>query len=109
MAKWDELTDEQRQDIQTYDSKIRGAASGLSKMAVQSNPVALNSFAEANVDPYVSTLDPGEIIPHTTGLADAKDLTVEEFLALQHLARTVTVLLSDNIDLITKAVGVNAR
>jgi hypothetical protein len=54
-------------------------------------------------------LDPSAIIPNSTGLAGAKDLTAAEFVALQTMARQLVDLANLQLPLIVKAIGINGE
>ena len=108
MALYNDLTNEEKQNIGRYDTFMRGVTSSLMNLHKNSDPSVWNQFAMDNVDSVVASLNSGEIIPNNTGLGGAKDLTKEEFLTLQGIIRTLSTTADDNIGLIVKSVGVNA-
>jgi len=108
MATYASLNAQQKADLATYDTFLRGTFSSLASLAKESDSMVWNQFAVANVDPVLATVDAAEVIPKSTGLAGAKDLTQAEFLQIQAIARQLTALLATNLPLIVKAVGINA-
>jgi len=109
MALYESLTVEQKADIATYDTFLRGTFSGLAHLAKNADISSWNQFAVANVDAALATVDATESIPNATNLAGAKDLTQAEFLELQVVARQLSGILADKLPLLVKAVGVNAQ
>lgn len=108
MATYAELTADQKDDIATYDTYIRGAASSLLAIRKTSDPDTWNQFAVDNVDAVKATLTVGEVVPNSTGLGGAKDLTIAEFDQLQSVLRQINDLFTNNKALLVKAVGVNS-
>lgn len=107
MATYESLTQAQKDDIAALDKFLRSLFTALEGVNKQATPDVWNSFASTNVDPVTATIDAGEVIPNSTNYAGAKDLTIEEFKALQALSVQLQVLRGTNIGLIVKAVGVN--
>lgn len=108
MATYDSLTVEQKADLGRYDTFLRGVFSSLAHLAAEADGPTWNQFAVDNVDAVVDSLDPGERIPSSTGLAGAKPLTKEEFQTLQQIARGLMGTQEESRPLLVKAVGVNA-
>ena len=66
------------------------------------------TFASANCDPQTAAIADTEIIPNSTGLTGAKDLTAAEFKTLQAIGVQLMGIAQTNIALIVKAIGINA-
>lgn len=105
--KYIDLTAEQKADIARYDTFLRGMISSLFGLYKQAAPAQWEAFAKSSVDEAVKELDPTAIIPNSTGLAGAKDLTAAEFTALQTMARGLVSLANEQLPLIVKAIGIN--
>jgi hypothetical protein len=105
---YEQLTDEQKQDLATYDRYLRGVMSSLAGVARQADIATWNQFAQTNIDPWLPGLDAASGIPTDSGLGQAKTLTAAEFRDLQALARQLAGMLDANRALLVKSVGVNA-
>ena len=110
MATYASLTDDQKTDIATYDTFLRGVIRAVIRAKNSADIGGLETFAAANVDPVLASVDSTELIPNSTDLGGAKDLTQAEFTALQTLARSVLATMEDptNKALLIKAIGVSA-
>jgi hypothetical protein len=107
MGLYNDLTDEQKADLALYDTALRGILSSLVATSSKVNAVNLNEWSKANVDPIIDGLDAAEVVPNSTGLGGAKDLTKEDLQALRTLARQLLGMLATNQALLAKTVGVN--
>lgn len=105
---YNELSDEQKNDIAAYDKFMRSLAASLSKVAKDASIVTWNQFAVTNVDSVIASLDSGELIPNSTNYIGAKPLNKTEFLGLQTILRSLASTQMTNLSLIVKAVGINA-
>ena len=105
MATYSNLTAQQKSDLAVYDTYMRGVFSSLAQLARVSDPAYWNQFAIDRVDPVIATLDPGEVIPNSTGLAGALDVTHEDFAAGQVILRTLKTTLESNLSLLNKLAG----
>lgn len=105
---WEALSEQGQGNVLLYDKFMRGMFSQLSGMMMRSNAAAMNAFATANVDDVIASLNDGVKIPNSTGLAGAQPLTKVEFQALQTILRSLAQTASDNVAMMTKAVGINA-
>jgi len=105
--EYDDLTTEQKADIQRYDTYLRGVLSSLLGVFKQASPEQWAAFSAMSVDPVLATLDDSAIVPNSTGLAGAKDLTAAEFKQLQVMSRGLVKLAQDNLPLVVKAIGIN--
>jgi len=108
MATYDSLTDEQKKDLAIYDTAMRGAVSSAVGITKAIDAASLATFGKDRVDPIMATLDDGEVVPNSTNLGSAKDITALEYKALQVIIRGVLKTLNDNRSLIVKAIGINA-
>ena len=109
MATYDSLTAEQKADLAILEKAIRGGVSSL--FAVRLNMIQLADWAEANVTPVLNTLDDAEIIPNTSGLAGAKDVTAGEFKAARAKLKSYLADAEDPTlkPVLLKLAGINAE
>ena len=110
MATYASLTDDQKTDIATYDTFLRGVIRAVIRAKNSADIGGLETFAAANVDPVLASVDSTELIPNATDLSGAIYLTQAECTALQTLARSVLATMEDptNKALLIKAIGVSA-
>lgn len=102
------LTEQEKSDLTAYDTYLRGILRELARVAIKADPTMWNAFAVSRIDPLLAELDATAVLPNTTGLAQASDMTQAQFLGLQALARGLVQTLDTNRDLIITAIGVNA-
>ena len=103
---YDELTDDQKTDIERYDVFMRGTISSLMHLHRQADPQVWRQWADENIDPWLAGLT-GDV-PNHTNLGGATEMSADEFRGLQTILRGLTTIANDNLALIVKAVGVNA-
>ena len=108
MSTYAELTTAEKTDLAIYDKLMRGAVAGLTKLSRTVDTDSMAQFGVDSIDPILAKLDPAEIIPNSTSLAGAKDLTATEYKALQTLLRGILSNKEAHSGLIVKAAGVNA-
>ena len=106
--KYEDLTNEQKNDIARYDNFMRSILKALGKVGKEADSVVMNQFALLNVDPVISSLDQGELIPNSTGYAGAKPLTKTEFLTLQGILRGLETTKLNHMEVMVKAIGVDS-
>lgn len=109
MATYDSLTDEQKADYKTYAKSMIGAASSIGAIARAMDFEVIEQFGADNVAAFLAGLDAGEVLPNPTGLGDAKDMTVEDFIVLQAWVRSIFNRDPALQSAFVKAVGVNAQ
>jgi len=109
MLQWDDLNPKDAADIQRYDTYLRGILSSLFGVFRQASPEQWSAFSAMSVDPALAALDDMAIVPNSTGLAGAKDLTAGEFKQLQAMSRGLVQLAIDNLPLVVKAIGINGK
>lgn len=107
MTTYDSLTAQEKEDFSEYDKFMRGVASSLTRLARTADPSTWNQFAVDYIDTALAALDDNEVIPNSTNLAGARDLTVSEWRILQGLLRTLTGTQTTHKALLVKAAGVN--
>ncbi len=106
MATYDSLTPEQKSHLATLDTFARSFVSSIVQAANAGNASGVHQFSVDTVDPILSTLDATEVIPNSTNLQGAQDLTVTEFTALRDILRGLLTTQQTNVSLLTKAAGV---
>ena len=108
MATYDSLTPEQKANFGIYDQFMRGVVSSLMKVSKGADAETMNQFAIDQIDQVLGTLDDAEVIPNSTDLGGAQDLTVAEFKTLQAFLRGLVATKDGNRALLVKAAGVNS-
>jgi len=106
---YEELTNEEKAAIASYERMLRGTVARLMAIFRDATPQVWNEYAAQSVDPVLKKLDQAATIPNTSGLVGARDLTVAELVELQQLARTLAGYAGSKLSLIVKAVGANAN
>lgn len=80
MATYASLTQTEKDIIDTFARVVRGFSGELAKLAQRG--VVLEDDWDAQVSALIATLDPGEVLPDTGGLAGAADITHEELTSI---------------------------
>jgi predicted RNase H-like nuclease len=85
---------------------IRGSCSDLAKIFNRIKSIV----EDTNATGLVVSLDNGEVVPNTSGLAGADDLTKEEVIALFNFLSGIRTTndTAENRDDMSKAAGINA-
>jgi len=83
MGLYVDLTQDEKTRTEAWDRDLRGWINSLATLLVQAR--ALKAAADASGGPkeILATLDAGEIIPNTGGIAGAQNLTKEEIETLR--------------------------
>lgn len=88
MATWDSLSVEDKDIVLTNDRLLRGAIGSYARALRELNTVKTHYDSLASA--IVATLDPGETIPHNSGLAGVQSST-ESFFATIHTSVATTL------------------
>ena len=106
-GKYAELTEDQKKAIANADKFRRQAVNNLVKMATAAALIPNMAYIAINVDPVVATLADTEVIPNSTSLVGARDMTVAEWNALGTLLANIVKMQSDpaNLPLIIASIG----
>jgi hypothetical protein len=107
MATYESLTTEQKAILASYDSFLRSIFVALARVFRDSNALIQNQFYTANVAPILASLDAGEMIPNSTGLANAQPLSVAQFNTLQAIGQGLLTEYESNIPLLVQTIGTN--
>jgi hypothetical protein len=107
-VKYDELTDDQKADLATYDKFARGLMASLTTLHRQSGSAEMAQWATDNIDGLLDQIDDTEIIPRATNHAGAKDVTAGEMKQARTIMQQMLGLRQANVSLLVKLVGVNA-
>lgn len=105
--EYNELTPEEKVDVDTYDKFMRSVFMGLRKVAKASDAPAMYPFARANITPIMEKISQDTTIPTKVGYAGAKAVTAAEFEAGRALLDELNALLGANMGLIVKLTGVD--
>jgi len=80
MATYASLTDAEKTLVQAWNRDFRGWVNSLATLLIQGRVV--DDHYDAVAGPIIATLDPGEVIPNTGGLAGAADMDTAETATL---------------------------
>ena len=103
-----DLTVEERALLVIEDRKIRGILTGLMRLVRDTDFIVWEEWSNQNIAPLLGKLDSKEVLPNSTQLAGAQDLTTADVDAVRSIAKQLFSLAQDNLPLIVKAIGVNA-
>jgi hypothetical protein len=99
-----DLTDQEKSDLHTGEIFIRGMLSTL----VQSYDTELDWW-DAVVQPILDQLAPGDVVPNSSGLAGAQDLTRAQLEAIKAWMQVdIADKVIANMSLVVEAIGINA-
>ena len=83
MATYTSLATEQKEIVEAFERDFRGWINGLATMLIQARALDAHYDAGGGPGSIVATLDNGEAIPNTSGIAGAQALTQNtDFAAL---------------------------
>lgn len=108
MAAYSTLTDQEKEDYEAYELRMRGIVAGLGRVFSDADMTAFSNFYTDRIVPIKAQLDPNESGPKNTGLAGATTLTHEQVTSISTFLNGIETDLQTNLDLLQKAVGINA-
>ena len=94
MATYASLAETEKDIIDTHARVVRGFASELAKLAQKG--VTIDDNWDSQVSAIIATLDPGEVLPDTGGLAGAADITHEELTSIMGSINTLLATYNTN-------------
>ena len=103
-----DLTTEQKTTLAIQEKFARGAVSSLNAVFKASNADSMEAFRIDQVQPIIDALDDSDIVPNSTDLAGAVDVTVAELKTAIALLQELQTLRADNLALLTKLAGVKS-
>lgn len=77
MATYAELTQDEKDDIQFVVNQIRAHYGSLARFLLVLDTIRIDAMARG-VPALITGLNAGEVIPNTSGLGNAEDLTKEQ-------------------------------
>ena len=78
MATYQSLTDEQKAILAAWERNARGWTNSLARLLIEAKQLIAAADATGGPRDIVTSLDPGEVVPNSSGLAGAHDLTKQE-------------------------------
>lgn len=102
---YSELSDAQKETVRQGDLFIRR---WLRQMAGQDLDLKLQWYND-NMAPILALLDAGQVIPDSSNLAGAQDLTKEQVTALKNWIAGISADIETNKSLLVKAIGVDVQ
>lgn len=104
MPQYSDLTAAQKETVKQGELFVRGFLRELTRRDID---LKLQWFTD-NAAPILAALDAGAVIPNTSGLAGAQDLTKEQLTALKNWIASISADIETNKSILVKAIGVNA-
>ena len=108
MATYASLTAEQKALIGQAERWARGAMSSLVAYADAADFDLKEQYWLAQAKPIVDTLDAGQIIPNSSGLAGAVDINKAEMLGAMTWLFGIQDDIDTNLAIVVKLIGINA-
>lgn len=106
MGLYNNLNPTDKAIVDNTANLVRGAAAEMARIWNRIEAIA----ADSNAVSLVTGLDAGEIVPNTSGLAGADDLTKEELVSLFNLLNSIRTTNDTTVNrqAMSKAAGINA-
>lgn len=83
MATYNSLTQEEKDILAAWERNLRGFANGiLATGIIQARTLDAARSATGGAQDILDTLDPGEVIPNSSGIAGAQNLDTAEMATL---------------------------
>ena len=95
MATYASLTDEQKQILAAFERNARGWINSYASLLAQARALIAAADASGGPRDIVTSLDNGEVVPNSSGIAGAHDLTKQELAAVVGFFDEI-ILNSDN-------------
>ncbi len=105
---YEDLTPEEQALLGQAERWLRGMLSSFYSMLDDADFPLKQAFWTANIVPILAQLDNGDVIPNTSGLAGAVDVTVGNINAVYSWISSVNGDMDTNLALVEKFIGVNA-
>lgn len=88
MAAYTDLTDAQKAQLAALERNTRGWLNSLAALLVQARALDAAWAASNGGDSIVGSLDAAEVVPNSSGIAGAQNLTKEEWQQLRSAGLT---------------------
>lgn len=106
---YDDLTQEQKEIVGQAERWLRGMLSSFYAMLDVADFPLKEAFWNANVAPLLAQMQNSVVIPNTSGLAGAADVTVGDIGNVFTWVTGINGDMNTNIALVVKFIGVNAE
>ena len=83
MATYDSLTQDQKDQLAALERNTRGWLNGLARLLVEARALDAAWAASNGGDAIVAGLDVGAVVPNSSGIAGAQNLTKEEWVQMR--------------------------
>lgn len=104
-----DLPEEDQQHFAIEDKKVRTILRQFMQLVKETDFLTWEEWSNATIGPLLGKLSSEDVLPNTTSLAGALDMTVADVLAVRALAKQLYSLAEENRALIVKAIGINAE
>lgn len=104
-----DLTKAEQDLLASEDKKIRNILRQFMQLVRDVDFLVWEQWSEQTISPLLGKLGGEELLPNTTTLAGARDMTVADVDAVRSIAKQLYSIGADNLPLIVKAIGINAQ
>lgn len=104
-----DLTKEEQNLLAAEDKKVRTILRSFMQLVKDTDFLTWEAWSEQTISPLLGKLGSDEVLPNTTSLAGAQNMTVADVESVRSLAKQLYSLGADNLALIVKAIGINAQ
>lgn len=108
MTTYSELTTAQKTKIAQAEKYIRGAISSLVAFADQADFNLKEAYWNSEIQPILNTLAANEVIPNTSSLAGAADVTRAQLEGAKNWLFGIQSDIDGNLTLVVKLIGINS-
>lgn len=104
-----DLPEIDQQHFAIEDKKVRTILRQFMQLVKDVDFLIWQEWSDATIGPLLGKLAPEDVLPNSTSLAGALDMTVADVQAVRALAKQLYSLAEENRALIVKAIGINAE
>lgn len=104
MALYADLTQEQKDQLAALERNTRGWLNSLATLLAQARALDAAWAASNGGDALVASLDAGQVVPNSSGIAGAQNLTKEEWVQMRN-AGLADFLLAYDTDAVRRVIA----
>lgn len=104
-----DLSEQEQSLFAVEDRKVRTILRQFMQLVRDTDFLTWEEWSNATIGPLLAKLGSKDVLPNSTTLAGAVDMTTEDVEAVRSLAKQLYSLAEQNRALIVKAIGLNAE
>lgn len=104
-----DLTKQEQDLLAVEDKKVRTILRQFMQLVKETDFLTWEEWSNATIGPLLGKLASDDVLPNTTSLAGALDMSVANVEAVRNLSKQLYSLAEENRALIVKAIGINAE